>query len=642
MSILDIAAKVITTYQADVSDMKAKLGQLTGAEKELAQQELAAAEARNKQSDAWLGKLNTIGGAYNTLKEVGHVAFEGLQEYAHRLDLEATAGSVSLDGLSRAANGLKGKMELLEHAALLNKSAFKLNQEQMETVERGMYALEERGHKSEEVWNAVSTALTKGTTKSLEALIGPIQKTSDAFDVNGDVIQTYGARAKAVDAILKQLAHTALEVKDNQYDAGDAVQANAVKISDAMDTMKQALGKFVAALNPLIAGVAKVVEVAADIVDSLAHPPGIAALSSYQTWVDAAQRVEGGGAALDRAALDKEVRDWQASHTLDLYAPGAFDDPTYGGTRTRGTWESEQLKFARNNEKAAKRRELARERAKEVARIRKNRIWRASTLDSQEGTDKLVNQLELEDQDRTTEELTRFVLAQPLDSRIDSFLTGTGKPGDEQGFMGGYLGVKGDWRTSGYGKQQAQGYDKFNTAKKNSFLEETFGKLEDFSAYKIAFDSLSGATSAALGAWIDGSMSAGQAFKKFIAEALKGLASQMLIESLKHGAYALGSLAFGDVGGAAKHGVAALAFGAGAAAAAVAAKALGGSATPATSGPRASAPNVTGPAAAAAGPTGGIVVIGDSFADDTPRMKQLRAQRLIAMAIGSNNAVVYG
>jgi hypothetical protein len=177
----------------------------------------------------------------------------------------------------------------------------------------------------------------------------------------------------------------------------------------------------------------------------------------------------------------------------------------------------------------------------------------------------------------------------------------------------------------------------------DSYLEQTFGKIEEFHAYKTAFDTLGGAVSASLTAWIDGSESAGKAFKHFVADALKALASQMLIEALKHGAYALGSLAFGDPAGAAKHGAAAAAFGAGAVAAAVAARALGTTAGDANGAKGAGASGGGGgsggdkPKGSDGGSSRPIVIIATSTLDETDRMRQSRLQKAIDNAMGASS-----
>jgi hypothetical protein len=54
--------------------------------------------------------------------------------------------------------------------------------------------------------------------------------------------------------------------------------------------------------------------------------------------------------------------------------------------------------------------------------------------------------------------------------------------------------------------------------------------------------------------------SIGLAFKKALAAQLAEVSAEATIQGLKHAAYALGSLAFGDFAGAAKHGAASAAF----------------------------------------------------------------------------------
>lgn len=178
-------------------------------------------------------------------------------------------------------------------------------------------------------------------------------------------------------------------------------------------------------------------------------------------------------------------------------------------------------------------------------------------------------------------------------------------------------------------------------ADSKSALEQTFGPLAQFDAYATAFQTLSGAVGSAMSAWIDGSMSAGKAFKAFVAEAVKGLAVQMSIEALKNGAYAVGSLIpgtpFFNPAAAAGYAKTAALFAAGAVAAGAAAKGLGGSGgAPATGGGYSgSAPSTVGPTAGSERSTERIVVVGDSFAEDSPRNQQRKAQRMVRRALGS-------
>lgn len=198
-------------------------------------------------------------------------------------------------------------------------------------------------------------------------------------------------------------------------------------------------------------------------------------------------------------------------------------------------------------------------------------------------------------------------------------------------FRAGSRGLMQPWAQQGEGIRNAQ----------ESQLSKVFGPLTEFSAYAAAFDTLSGAIGSALGAWIDGSMSAGKAFKAFIAEAVKGLAVQMTIEALKHGAYAIGSLAMGNFAGAAMHGKAAAGFAAGAVVAAAAAKGLAsGGAASSGGGYSPSAPSTLGGSSAQqnAAP---VIVVGSPYAYDSPRNQQRTARRLVAMVTGTS-AVEYG
>lgn len=186
-----------------------------------------------------------------------------------------------------------------------------------------------------------------------------------------------------------------------------------------------------------------------------------------------------------------------------------------------------------------------------------------------------------------------------------------------------------------------------------SYLESLFGPIDEFDAYATAFDTLQTATQSAMSAWISGSMSLGTAIKKGIGDALGALASQLAVEALKHGAYAVGSLAFGDFAGASRHGLAAGAFGLGAVAAASAAKSLGGSVAAEVAaqkgaasggGSAAGRDHRTADGGGAAG--GGIrevirekttVVYTDAFASGTPGVRRRMARKALDAAKGGDH-----
>ena len=89
-----------------------------------------------------------------------------------------------------------------------------------------------------------------------------------------------------------------------------------------------------------------------------------------------------------------------------------------------------------------------------------------------------------------------------------------------------------------------------------------------------AIGSMADALRQGIAAWILYGESLGKALKRALAEQLAALSAEFAIQALKHAAYALGSLAFGDFAGAAKHAAAAAAFTAAAAATGFAGRAL--------------------------------------------------------------------
>ncbi len=179
-----------------------------------------------------------------------------------------------------------------------------------------------------------------------------------------------------------------------------------------------------------------------------------------------------------------------------------------------------------------------------------------------------------------------------------------------------------------------------------SNLSQIFGTTEQMEAYMTAFNALSGAVTATMEAWVSGSESAGKAFKKFISQSLVAIATDHAIKALAETAEAIASLARYDYPGAATHGAAAAKHGVVSAAALVAAKALGGGGggTSSYGGGGGSAPTATGGAYTGATSGGGggrsvTVVYGDSFAEDSPRRRQLRAEKVVKTALGTTGVV---
>ncbi|KAB2882625.1 MAG: hypothetical protein F9K40_23380, partial [Kofleriaceae bacterium] len=92
--------------------------------------------------------------------------------------------------------------------------------------------------------------------------------------------------------------------------------------------------------------------------------------------------------------------------------------------------------------------------------------------------------------------------------------------------------------------------DQLKAQQRETFLTSVFGPIEQFNAYGSAFGTLKTAAQAAMQAWIDGSMSAGAAFKQAMAQQLGAQAVELLGLGITSGAWGFYHLATGNPKGA--------------------------------------------------------------------------------------------
>ncbi len=612
-------SKVLTEFKADTSDMKAKLKELQGIEKERAQQQLKDATSVNASYDGYIDKLGKVGLAIDTVGKFVGAAQAGFKAYAENLRLTTAAGKVDIDRLALAAQGLRTQHELLTFAAQSQSAMVKLNQEQLETAQKAMVALTRAGFDQEEVTKKVTDAIIKLNVGGLDDFGIKVDKGNNDVATFNNLMAELGKRANGVD--------------QGMGTAAEGVQRVGVTMNDAMDKMKQALGALVVAMAPLLDALARAVGLIADI-----------AIGSTQevNWIDGANK------ALGTNAISRD-KDLNINSMLGLNkataSPTGGIDPlaalgSIWGSGPGDAWGNEQLggkvgAFLENAKKDyddwKKKNKLSDKELEELAIAEARRAlapyYAAAELRERAALDKASAQASGYGDWR-------------ISSRDDGWMA------DVYGFdleaQQKKLDAAGRDESSRGGR-----YDKFNAGQSQSKLAEMFGPLEDFNAYATAFGMLTGSVTSAMDAWITGSMSAGQAVKKFLADALKGLASQMAVEALKHGAYAIGSLAFGDFRGAGQHAAAAAAFGGAAAAAAVASKSLGGGGANASAGAGGGSAGANGGVSTSGSSSGGnvgksegsdskrpiFVLVGDSFSQDSPRMRQTRAQEAVDKAL---------
>ncbi len=284
MSLLDLSSEILVEVKGDVSDIKSKLKELQGAEKELAEQQLEAAESRNEGLESWVEKIGKVSLALVAVKEVGEIVWDGYKEGIHEAQLENAAMGVSIEGLGEAAHGLHTKLELLEFAAKANKSAFGATQEQMETAEKAMLALERRGVSQAEAQQVVTDAFVTGRTKGLEPYGIVVDKHIDKLQLLGEENLTLAQKTEIHGNALKALTKLSEGVVDGQDAEGESMQRFVVGLKDSWAEIKIQLGEMVKGLTPLVMMVADLVKQIKSLKDAMPDLPGGIGISDIPSF----------------------------------------------------------------------------------------------------------------------------------------------------------------------------------------------------------------------------------------------------------------------------------------------------------------------------------------------------------------------
>ncbi len=596
MGALDRIVNCVVTYKADTKDMKAGLKELQGEERKLAEARLKSAETSNRGIEKQIATIGKWTVALGTIGVAAKVAFDALEHSGRKADLSAVAAGISIDGLRKATFGLKTNMELLEFAAKTNQGQFKLNQGQMETVAKAMVALEERGNDSAQVFDALTTALVTGKTKGLAPFGIQVDETKD--------------KAAKFKDIMSQLSKVSGEVSESSLDAADKMTQQKVAFANIFDTVQDGIGKVAEAMLPYVQLLAQVAGFVADIASHIPNIPGL-----------------GGGGVGSKIAkatsyLMPGIGQLKGAHDAYRYFNPEEADGTWGDAfgRARGKAANRPRPDAPDLDMPAM------YVGSDLARKKKSGSGKAK--DPWEGWSDFAGfgnvgstfSENIGDADASTRAM------------MEIFQKAAAKYQDEQA---------NPQRLALAAREMKEILAEQDTAKKESFLSSTFGPVGEFDIYAQAFSALSGAVGSAFSAWIDGSASAGQAFKAFAGEAVKSIAIQMAMEAMKEGAYALAALAWGNIPKATLHGQAALQFAAGTVIAGGVAKAMSPGSGGASAGRGASpgAPQNYGSQGGGSQGVHNTIVYGDSFADDSPRQRQLRAERVVNKVIGTSGVV---
>lgn len=609
--------KILHLYQADTSDHKAKIKELSGEQKKLAQEHLNALEKQNAAIENHIKTVGRISVAVGAVAVAGKLLWEGWEHNARKAQLANNVLGENVVRLRAGFDGLRSEMQALEAVNKLSHGTYKLTGDQMEMVGKAMRQLVREGHDWDEVTNKVTDAFVKLNGGGLDDFGIHVREATTDGEKFAAILEAMTSKSDKLGSQSKTSAEKMVEMK--------------TRFTDAMDAVKSSLGDIAVAFLPIIEALAKVAGLAGKIASvgggilkyTVGIPGlGLSAMGDLGGWMFGDKGTLGGlaGNTLQNTQLASGARsafDSPFSNQSQLQSGNPFlkdlnlADAIGGGASALrlltylGGEEAQNFlgKLAKKSKEAGA--------AGKRARAQYDKIWNDVIAEMIEGAAP-----QLQGQDAILSVTEGFPIAgQP---EIGRDLFAKYGPG---------------------GQLDAQAYGAFQKSQSRSMLEQTFGPIEEFDVYRSAFETLQGATTSAFSAWIDGSMSAGEAFKKFMGESLKGTATFLLGESIKFGLMALSSAIpgpFFNPGAASAYAATAAKYVAGAAAVGGLAKVLGGSGGGGGGASVGAAP--TGSAANGMGGGGGnqyIVTYGDSFADDSPLMRQRNARKLIETVMGS-------
>lgn len=643
--------QVLTVFKADTSDFIKGQEDMKKHVEETKEGFLGWASSVNEginSSIEWLGKFNQ---GMEGAKKIFDFAVESVKAYAENSRLTAAAGSVDLERLSKAAGGLRTETDLLTFAARAQHGVIRAGSDDMETAEKAMRMLTRAGFDQSEVSKKVEDAMVSLKVNGLDDLGISVEKGKNDLETYNNLMAALATKAAGADSATE--------------DTGESVQRMGVEFHDAFEKIRMAIGKLVVSLLPLVDAVAKV---AGDVGDLLNKHPEILGYGENSTWgtlkkmgnaipgagglpsIDfgqagdffggladnfsspSATNVKDNGLGVYQRAFDQARIQKKDTHLDDIGQALGAGSTLFGEAMSSEEFNSRLKDFM---DKAKEDYKKAQDAAAKLAEERKKLVNQvAKSL-----TDDLVTQLEKEAEDSAHDSGLEQV-HEGLMASLNASMSAYNKATLDQ------LVQEADAQATKFNEEL---YQKFNAKRTESFLENTFGPLDEFNVYQSAFESLTAAVGASYEAIVTGQGSASAAFKKMFADMLMAMGKSSAISALKELAYAAGDLAFGNVPGAILHGEAAALHTAVAIAAGAAAHSIGTSAQ-AAAADKAEADKKkeedkdqrekdrkTSSAGGSSGERGRdiVYVYGDPFADDNPRNRARTADKAIRRVIPS-------
>jgi hypothetical protein len=235
MGLGDLVSKVLVEFKGDTSDLKSKLKDLQGVEKERAKALVDDIEKTNKGYDSAITKLGHVGLALDTLGKAYAAAKDAMKVYGETLKLETATAGINIDRLSEAFGGLINRHDLMTMAAQTSNGVLALNQGQMETLGKAAIALKNNGFELEDALKKLTEAAVKGSVGGLDDL--------------GLKIKEGSSRAETLKNMMTELNRVIGEGSVAAKNEADAVQQLSVQWENATAKAKGYAAQAILAMS---------------------------------------------------------------------------------------------------------------------------------------------------------------------------------------------------------------------------------------------------------------------------------------------------------------------------------------------------------------------------------------------------------
>lgn len=627
----EIGKNVVIRYHAETAAAQANVRQLQKTQEKHDATLKMQQEGEIKGLEAKIAKYAKYamyaGAAFAAVK----VSIEAMTYSFDQQELRERAAGHNIDALREATRGLVSETDLLKLAQSANLGVMKTSADDLIILAKAMDVYKERGYDAAKVTQDFGEYLQTGKAKALK-------------DYGLQIDEARGSVAQYKQT-MEQLNVVAREQAQIEEDGGDRMQQRKIQIEDATAKLKESFGTLVATAEPLLTFMVETITMILDgwrqildLINSIDIGGGLARTTdeNLRSMVSDLDREYAARRSLDRAIEEQEaIRAGNArtSAFLATATPAQLAEARAQGAKLGGAIKSgvsdgvgTLADWMRGSGKADK------------GKGGKGGAIRIPVIFTMEDRSELDEQgARLKAQAEAQRLATEKERSAAFDESVTSFRA--------QGFSAAPEALE----IANTSRDLMSEYEQFNSQQSDSILKKMFGEPQEFEAYAEGLGMLQNAGRAAFEALITGSGSAAEAFKAMIAQNMMSLASEMFGRSIYEAAMAVGSLAMYDFKGAALHGKAAAMYAVGAGALGMIASQMGGGAGAGSgSGGAATGAALPSTTSSAINSSPGeargksvTVVVGDDFADDSPRKRQQRAQRMVALGLRTDSEVTY-